>query len=67
MAPVYNEEENLSELHRRLKEVLSNLCERYEIIFVDDGSRDRSYPILCELRAQDPCVKVIRFFMPHLP
>lgn len=47
--PVYNEENNLRELHERLVKVLSGLGEPYEIIAVDDGSKDQSRKILSEL------------------
>lgn len=44
--PVYNEEKNLSLLMDRLEKVMKSLERPYEIIFVDDGSRDRSLEIL---------------------
>ena len=44
--PVYNEEKNLSLLMDRLEKVMQSLERPYEIIFVDDGSRDRSLEIL---------------------
>jgi glycosyltransferase involved in cell wall biosynthesis len=59
--PVYNEEENIPKLYKELKEVLEKLGKEYEIIFVDDGSTDRTYQILQELARKDPHVKVIRF------
>lgn len=59
--PVYNEEENIPKLYEELKEVLEKLPYNYEIIFVDDGSTDRTYEILEELVKKDPHVKVIRF------
>ncbi len=40
VVPLYNEEGNVEELHRRIKESLEKLGETYEIIFVDDGSKD---------------------------
>ncbi len=46
--PVYNEEENLPELFRELTEVLEKLSVSFEIIFIDDGSKDRSGAILRE-------------------
>lgn len=46
--PVYNEQENLPELSRRLSATLAELDGDYEIIFVDDGSRDRTLSILRE-------------------
>ncbi len=59
--PVYNEEESLPHLYRALNEVLQRLPYRYEIIFVDDGSRDRSLKILEELHREDPRVVVVSF------
>ena len=47
--PVYNEEGNLREVHRRLTSVLRALHQPYELIFVDDGSRDTSIDILTTL------------------
>lgn len=57
--PVYNEEEGLPELYRRLTIVLEDLGESYEIIFVNDGSHDRSLEIIKELHAKDIRVKFI--------
>ncbi len=59
--PAYNEEENIPILYEKLKKVLDNLGEDYEIIFIDDGSTDRTYEILKELAQRDKKVKVIRF------
>ncbi len=61
VVPVYNEEENLKQLYTRLDTVLRESGQCYEIIFVDDGSYDRSYEIMRELHKLDPHVKVIRF------
>ena len=44
--PVYNEQENLPELMRRLLPVMQGLKRSFEIIFIDDGSRDSSLEIL---------------------
>lgn len=57
----YNERPSLGELCRRLVAVLEPLTERYEIIFVDDGSDDGSIQKLRELRASNPSVKYVRF------
>ncbi len=59
--PVYNEEENIEKLYEELKEVLENLKLDYEIIFVNDGSTDRTPQILDELAKRDPKVKVVHF------
>ena len=57
--PVYNEAANLEALYARLGPVLDQLGRRYEVIFVDDGSRDRSLELLCGLNADHPAVRVI--------
>jgi polyisoprenyl-phosphate glycosyltransferase len=57
--PVFNEQENLLALHTRLSSVLKQTGLSYEIIFVDDGSRDGSLGLLRDLAADDPCVLVI--------
>lgn len=52
--PVYNEEKSLQTLRKDLGRVLANNTNPYEIIFVDDGSRDNSYQLLKEFAKQDP-------------
>jgi glycosyltransferase involved in cell wall biosynthesis len=52
--PLYNEEENLILLYRKLTAALTAVAHPYEIIFVDDGSRDKSLSILKELYHEDP-------------
>ncbi len=59
--PVLNEEENLAELVAILHEVLSGLGQDYEIIFIDDGSTDKSFAVLEKLHTQDARVKVVQF------
>ncbi len=59
--PVFNEEEVLPETYRRLTGVMEELSEPYELIFVNDGSRDRSPEILDDLARKDPRVRVIHF------
>jgi glycosyltransferase involved in cell wall biosynthesis len=51
--PIYNEEENIQILHDKLKDVLDPLEKEYEILFVDDGSTDRTLSILEEIQAKD--------------
>jgi len=60
--PVFNEAESLRPLHAEIAAALEQLPGiRYEVIFVDDGSSDASYEILCELHEQDPDhVRVVR-------
>ena len=61
VVPCYNEEQVLRETHARLVSVLLKLEPlRFEIIYVDDGSRDRTPQILSELQAGDRRVRVIR-------
>jgi glycosyltransferase involved in cell wall biosynthesis len=57
--PVYNEAESLPDLYRRLKRVLDELGETYEIILVNDGSNDGSLAAMLHLREQDRNVKIV--------
>lgn len=59
--PVFNEEQNISPLHRELKAVMEEMGGEYEVIFVDDGSGDGSGDILRELAQGDERMKVIEF------
>jgi len=60
--PVYNEEENLIEIHKRLKNVLENVLRTsYEIIFVDDGSKDNSWKIIEYLHTENINIKGLKF------
>ncbi len=61
VAPVYNEEAILPELYRRVREVLDGAGLSWELVLVNDGSRDRSPQIMRELHARDPRVKVVDF------
>jgi glycosyltransferase involved in cell wall biosynthesis len=62
VVPVCNEEESLAPLHEELAAVFAGLARGpVEFIFVDDGSRDRSWSVLVALSASDPRVSAIRF------
>src|SRR5262245_23287201 len=61
VVPCFNEEEVIEQTHQRLGAALSELKMRCEIIFVDDGSRDRTLEILNQLAARDERVKVVSF------
>ncbi|MDW7739720.1 MAG: glycosyltransferase family 2 protein [Bacillota bacterium] len=61
IVPLFNEEEVIEETHRRLSEVMEKTGEAYELIFVDDGSRDRSREIICGLCKNDPHARLIGF------
>jgi glycosyltransferase involved in cell wall biosynthesis len=59
--PVYNEAESLKSLHEELSEVASAQKYDLDIVFVDDGSTDDSWKVICELAATDSRVSGIRF------
>ncbi len=59
--PLLNEEESLPELHAWIKRVMDENNFSYEIIFVDDGSTDHSWDVICNLQKSYPQVKAIRF------
>lgn len=59
--PVYNEEENVPIVHAQVKAALEDAERTYEIIYVDDGSKDASYAQLQVIAADDFTVSVIRF------
>lgn len=61
VVPIYNEEENIRDLHRQVTTALAGSGIDYELVLVDDGSSDRSFALLREAAAEDGRVKVIRF------
>lgn len=61
VVPMYNEETNVESFYKRLKNVLDQLGEAYEIICVNDGSTDGTLGKLLELREEDPNLKIIDF------
>ncbi len=61
VVPVYNSENTLQELYARLKAVFENvLRQEFELILVDDGSKDRSWEIMEKLHEEDRRVKIIQ-------
>ena len=60
VVPVYNEVENVPELYRQLIDVLEPIEKPFEILFVDDGSRDGSGPCMDRLAAADSRLKIVR-------
>ena len=60
VVPFHNEEENVTTLYDRLKAVMEQVGETFELVFVDDGSRDRTYRLLEEIAAVDSRVLVIK-------
>ncbi len=59
--PVYNEEPVLPELDRRLREFLASVGVSWEVVFVDDGSKDRSLELLRQMASGEPRFRVISF------
>lgn len=59
--PLFNEEESLPELHDWIVRVMQANQYSYEIVFVDDGSKDKSWSVLETLASKNPCVKAIKF------
>jgi glycosyltransferase involved in cell wall biosynthesis len=59
--PVWNEEENIRPLCKRLNEVLRRMKKSYEIIFIDDGSTDRTLSAIKSVRSKDRRVRFVSF------
>ncbi|MGC9158242.1 MAG: glycosyltransferase family 2 protein [Terracidiphilus sp.] len=60
VVPFHNEEENVTVLYARLKQVMEQVGESFELVLVDDGSSDRTYKLLEEIAAVDSRVLVIK-------
>lgn len=61
IAPIYNEEGNIQILYDRICEVMDTTGEEWELVTVNDGSRDRSLEMLQEISRKDPRIKVVNF------
>ena len=61
VVPVYNEEENVRPLFEKIQAVCEAIGETYEVLFVDDGSHDKTFAVLSELSKQEPQLIVVRF------
>lgn len=61
VVPLYNEEENVARVHTAVVEALAGQDIDYELLFVDDGSRDTTYQCARELVKTDPRVRVLKF------
>jgi glycosyltransferase involved in cell wall biosynthesis len=59
--PAFNEEPVIAETYKRLKKVMDEIGEPYELIFINDGSSDRTGEILDEIHRNDPNLKAIHF------
>ncbi len=60
VVPFHNEEENVTALYDRLKAVMEATGDSFELVFVDDGSSDRTFPVLREILAVDSRVAVVK-------
>ena len=60
VVPFHNEEENVTVLYARLKQVMEQVGESYELVLVDDGSSDRTYKLMGEIAAVDSRVLLIK-------
>lgn len=61
IAPIFNEQDNIPELHRRVSEVMNSTGEPWELLLVDDGSTDRSTEMIRELAKKDSHVRPVIF------
>jgi dolichol-phosphate mannosyltransferase len=61
IAPIYNEEKNISELYRRVKETLDTTGEPWELLLIDDGSMDGSTHLIQQISKEDPRVRPVIF------
>ena len=60
VVPFHNEEENVTVLYARLKQVMEQVGDSFELVLVDDGSNDRTYKLLEEIAAVDSRVLVVK-------
>jgi len=60
VVPFHNEDENVTVLYARLKQVMEQVSDSYELVLVDDGSNDRTYKLMGEIAAVDSRVMVIK-------
>ena len=61
IVPLYNEEESVTHLHKAIHDALDPTDINYEILFVDDGSKDQTVSVCTELCRQDPRLRLIQF------
>src|SRR5438270_1827720 len=61
VVPIYNEEENISAFHAAVSAVMESIQEDWEIVFVNDGSRDSSLSLLFDIQQRDAHVTVVEF------
>lgn len=61
VVPVFNEEQTIAEFNRRVTESLARESTRYEVIYVDDGSRDNTVKMISTFHLENPRIKLIQF------
>lgn len=61
VVPIYNEEENIAAFHAAVRTVMDSLQQSWEVIYVNDGSRDSSLSLLTEIQRRDQRVTVVEF------
>ena len=61
IVPLYNEEDSVTPLEKAIREAVEPLELSFETVFVDDGSKDRTFEIASQLAQQDPRIRVIKF------
>ena len=60
VVPFFNEQENIPPLYMKITEVMDSIGEPYELIFIDDGSRDNSFKVLSDIYEHDHRVNIVR-------
>jgi len=60
VVPFYNEQENIPPLYVKLTEVMDAIGDRYELVFVDDGSKDKTFKVLTDIYEHDPRVNIVQ-------
>ena len=61
VVPIYNEEENITAFHSAIRSVMEGMEEHWEVVYVNDGSRDKSLSLLLDIQKHDPRVTVVEF------
>jgi glycosyltransferase involved in cell wall biosynthesis len=61
VVPIYNEEENITAFHAAIRSVMEGMEEHWEVVYVNDGSRDKSLSLLIDIQKRDPRVTVVEF------
>src|SRR5437660_12774723 len=60
VVPFFNEQENIPPLYMKLTEVMDGIGEHYELVFVDDGSKDNTFKVLSDIYEHDRRVNIVR-------